>query len=61
MNRTSQGQRFTVNYSEQDKQQALLQQMIMQYMNEHHADKIEQMQRMINEHTHEDKETASKA
>jgi hypothetical protein len=60
MNTPSQPQNFTVNYSEQDIQQVLLQQMIMQYMNEHHADKIEQMNNMINEHTYEDKKTTSK-
>ena len=47
MNQTTQGNKFTVNYTNSDRAKAILSQLIDHYMRENHAEVIEQMKQFI--------------
>lgn len=47
MNRTTQGNKYTVNYTDSDRAKAILTQLIDHYMRTKHADVVEQMKQYI--------------
>lgn len=47
MNRTTQGNKYTVNYIDSDRAKAILAQLIDHYMRTKHADVVEQMKQYI--------------
>lgn len=47
MNQTTQGRKYTVNYTDSDHAKAILAQLIDRYMHENHADVIERMKQFI--------------
>lgn len=47
MNKTTQGRKFTIDYTDSDRAKAILAQLIDHYMHEKHADVIEQMKQFI--------------
>lgn len=49
-NTTTQGRKFTINYTDSDHAKAILAQLIDHYMREKHADVIEQMKQYIADH-----------
>lgn len=48
-NQTSQGRKYTVDYTDSDRAKAILAQLIDHYMRTKHADVVEQMKQYITE------------
>ena len=57
MNRTSQGNKYTINYTDSDHAKAILARLIDHYMRTKHADVVDQMKQYITDQFEKQRDT----